>query len=61
MLLAFFLEALIKLYIPSTWITGPFGGSDIGAIGLAALLGMPLYVSNLAPPCRSSAACLHKA
>jgi uncharacterized protein len=48
MLLAFFLEALIKLYVPSTWITGLLGAENTGAIGLAALLGMPLYVSNLA-------------
>ncbi|MFO7664084.1 MAG: permease [Chloroflexota bacterium] len=48
MLLAFFLEALIKLYIPTAWITGLMGSDNMGAIWLAALLGVPIYTSNLA-------------
>jgi uncharacterized protein len=48
MLLAFFLEALINLYIPSTWITGLLGSKSMGPIWMAAVLGVPLYTSNLA-------------
>ncbi len=48
MLLAFFLEALIILYIPSDWIAGLLGNGNQGAIVAAALLGVPVYTSNLA-------------
>jgi uncharacterized membrane protein YraQ (UPF0718 family) len=48
MLLAFFLEALIILYIPSDWIAGLLGNGNQGAILAAALLGIPIYTSNLA-------------
>jgi uncharacterized membrane protein YraQ (UPF0718 family) len=48
MLLAFFLEALIELYIPSEWITGLLGPGNPWAIPTAALVGVPLYTTNLA-------------
>jgi uncharacterized membrane protein YraQ (UPF0718 family) len=48
MALAFFLEALITLYIPSEWIAGLLGGENPWAIVTAALLGVPVYTSNLA-------------
>ncbi len=48
MLLAFFLEALIILYIPSEWIVGLLGQENQWAILMAALLGVPTYTSNLA-------------
>jgi len=48
MLLAFFLEAIIILYIPSEWIAGLLGNENQGAIVTAALLGVPIYTSNLA-------------
>jgi len=48
MALAFFLEALIILYIPSEWIAGLVGRQNSGAILLAALIGVPVYTSNLA-------------
>jgi uncharacterized membrane protein YraQ (UPF0718 family) len=48
MALAFFLEALITLYVPSEWIAGLLGQQNSGAIVLAALLGVPVYTSNLA-------------
>ena len=48
MLLAFFLEALIELYVPSEWITGLVGPGNPWAIPTAALIGVPVYTSNLA-------------
>jgi uncharacterized membrane protein YraQ (UPF0718 family) len=48
MALAFFLEALFTLYVPSTWITGLLGRENPWAIVTAALLGVPVYTSNLA-------------
>lgn len=47
MALAFFLEALITLYIPSEWIAGLLGGQNSLAILLAALIGVPVYTGNL--------------
>lgn len=48
MLLAFFLEALIELYVPSEWITHLLGPGNPGAIATAALIGVPVYTNNLA-------------
>jgi len=48
MLLAWFLGALIRLYIPDTWITSTLGGDKSWAIIAAAFLGIPVYTSNLA-------------
>ena len=47
MALAFFLEALIILYIPAEWIVGIMGRDNDWAIITAALLGVPTYTSNL--------------
>jgi uncharacterized membrane protein YraQ (UPF0718 family) len=47
MALAFFLEALIILYIPAEWIVGIMGRENAWAIITAALLGVPTYTSNL--------------
>ena len=47
MALAFFLEALIILYIPSELIAGIMGRGNAWAIITAALLGVPTYTSNL--------------
>jgi uncharacterized membrane protein YraQ (UPF0718 family) len=47
MLLAFFLSALIKLYVPSEWVAGVLGHQNPWAIPAAALLGVPAYASNL--------------
>lgn len=47
MALAFFLEAVIILYIPSEWIVGLLGQENPLAIIMAALLGVPTYTSNL--------------
>ncbi len=48
MTLAFFLEALIHLYVPSEWIVGLLGKENPWAIVTAAFLGVPVYTSNLA-------------
>jgi len=48
MALAFFLEALITLYVPEEWIVGMLGRANPWAILTAALLGVPVYTSNLA-------------
>jgi hypothetical protein len=47
MALAFFLEAVIILYIPSEWIAGIMGRGNAWAIITAAFLGVPTYTSNL--------------
>jgi uncharacterized membrane protein YraQ (UPF0718 family) len=47
MALAFFLSALIKLYVPEDWVAGLLGSQNPWAIPLAALLGVPAYTSNL--------------
>ncbi len=48
MALAFFLEALITLYVPSEWIAGLLGPDNPWAVATAALIGVPVYTSNLA-------------
>ena len=47
MALAFFLEALIILYIPADWIAGIMGRGNAWAIIMAAFLGVPAYTSSL--------------
>lgn len=48
MTLAFFLEAIIILFVPETWIVGLLGGRGFGTVLTAALIGVPVYTSNLA-------------
>ena len=47
MLLALFLEVLIKLYVPSEWILGVLGAENDFAILNAALLDIPIYTNTL--------------
>ena len=47
MALAFFLEALIILYVPPEWITTALGHKNPLAIATAAVLGVPTYTSSL--------------
>jgi uncharacterized membrane protein YraQ (UPF0718 family) len=47
MALALFIEALISLYVPSSWVTGLMGQQNAWAIPVVALLGIPAYTSNL--------------
>ena len=46
LLAAFALEALIIAYIPQEAIAGVLGGENVLSVPLAALVGVPLYVSN---------------
>ena len=46
MLLAFVLEALIRLYVPQTTIVQWIGQGRVWAPALAALVGIPLYMGN---------------
>ena len=48
MALAFFLEALIILYVPQEWISAALGHNNPMAIATAAILGIPTYTSSLA-------------
>jgi uncharacterized membrane protein YraQ (UPF0718 family) len=48
MLLAFVMEALIIRYVPVEWITSLLGQQNPLAILFAALIGVPVYTSNLA-------------
>ncbi|MBT3338995.1 MAG: hypothetical protein HN855_14595 [Anaerolineae bacterium] len=47
MLLAWFIGGLVQLYVPEIWITNTLGGNNPWAIFTAALLGVPVYTSNL--------------
>jgi len=47
MALAFFLEALIILYVPQEWITSIMGKDNAWSIFTATFLGIPVYTSNL--------------
>lgn len=47
MLLAFFLEALIVLYVPQNLIIAGMGKGNILSVFWAALIGVPVYTSNL--------------
>jgi uncharacterized membrane protein YraQ (UPF0718 family) len=46
LLVAFLLEALITRYIPQRAIAGILGEGNIFAVPMAALIGVPLYLSN---------------
>jgi uncharacterized membrane protein YraQ (UPF0718 family) len=48
MLLAWLVGALIQLYVPEAWISSLLGVDNAWAIILAAMLGVPVYTSNLA-------------
>ncbi len=47
MVMAWFLGALIKLFVPETWITSTLGEDNPWVIITAAILGIPVYTSNL--------------
>ncbi len=46
LLLAFVMEALIILYVPQEAIAAVLGEGNVFAVPLAALIGIPLYLSN---------------
>jgi uncharacterized membrane protein YraQ (UPF0718 family) len=45
--LAFFLNALINLYIPQEWIGQMLNQQGFASVIIAAILGVPVYTSNL--------------
>ncbi|UCD99456.1 MAG: permease [Chloroflexota bacterium] len=47
MLIAWFFGALVRLYVPETWIITTLGGDNPWSIFTAAILGVPVYTSNL--------------
>jgi uncharacterized protein len=47
LVLAFVMEALITLYVPQAAIAGVLGAQSPLAVPLAALVGVPLYMSNI--------------
>lgn len=47
MALAFLLGALIEIYVPPEWIAATLGARNPLAIATAAILGIPVYTSNL--------------
>ncbi len=47
LLVAFLLEALINLYVPQEAIASLLGEQNMWAVPLAALIGVPLYLSNM--------------
>ncbi len=48
MLLAWLIGALVKLYVPEEWIARILSADNSWSIVIAALLGVPVYTSNLA-------------
>jgi len=46
--LAFLLESLMVVYVPTDWIQAIAGGGGLLSIGLAALIGVPLYLNGYA-------------
>ena len=46
--LAYVLEALMLRYVPADWIAGALGGTGLGTISLAALIGVPAYLNGYA-------------
>ncbi|MEI2385370.1 permease [Breoghania sp. JC706] len=49
--LAYVLEALLLIYVPADAVAGVVGGDGVGAIAVAALVGMPAYLNGyIAPP-----------
>jgi uncharacterized membrane protein YraQ (UPF0718 family) len=47
MAIALTLEALIKLYIPTAWISNTLGGDNPMTVAIAALIGIPIYTTNI--------------
>lgn len=48
MIIAFALEAVIQLYVPQSAIVALLGVGNPLAVGLAALVGIPIYTTNIA-------------
>lgn len=48
MLIAYFLEALIVLYLPQEWVLAVLGGNGFLSVLTATAVGIPLYTTNIA-------------
>lgn len=46
--LAFILESLMLAYVPAQWVTTAVGGTGIGSIAVASLVGVPTYLNGYA-------------
>ena len=46
--LAYVLEAVMIEYVPAAWVAGTVGGDGLGAIAIAAVVGMPAYLTGYA-------------
>lgn len=46
--LAFILESLMLAYVPASWVTSVVGGTGVGSIAVAALVGVPAYLNGYA-------------
>ena len=46
--LAFILESLMLAYVPASWVTSAVGGSGMGSIAVATLVGVPAYLNGYA-------------
>lgn len=47
MTLAFFINALIRFYVPQDFISGLLGGNNSFPVLIASLVGIPVYTSNI--------------
>ncbi len=47
LLIAFLMEALITLYVPQTAVASLLGSENSFAVPIAALIGIPLYLTNI--------------
>ena len=48
LLIAYLFEALMLHYVPAEWIATSLGGSGLGTVILAAIVGMPAYLNGYA-------------
>jgi uncharacterized membrane protein YraQ (UPF0718 family) len=46
--LAFILESLMLAYMPANWVASAVGGTGIGSIAVATLVGVPAYLNGYA-------------
>ncbi len=46
--LAFILESLMLAYVPASWVASAVGGTGIGSIAVATLVGVPAYLNGYA-------------
>ena len=47
LLVALVLQALLKQYVPTEWVTGILGSSQTYSVVLSSIIGVPLYVNGI--------------